>query len=350
MRNTMATTADDALLAIPTLPAKIHFVWVGGPIPEKYLHSIRRLAIAAAKSGIEVNLWTNSQANYEKTAEKLDLPMPDNFRIRDIQELKEGMGKDELYQSDERFERFWNYVNREMVGLKNLAAASDILRYEILRQEGGYYFDTDTEFELDEKSVLTIDPLEHGFKKIGSLLQDKLHDMFDGNDIIAAVPNHPAIQQVLLNVLENYKQLDINAGPAGQRLATGMRDAKGSMDEKRSLQDEQFFGRRPLTARASGPAILRKVVAQYAATLPDQHIENKRKLFFSTADSDRSAFGIQVLGVLVRSHSAQSWLQRSTPSSFDDASTFFSTRQERKQSGDGVKPQLAPSSDRKHSR
>jgi len=272
-----------AQFAALTLPPKIHFVWVGGPVPEKYLHSIRRLAIAAAKSGIEVNLWTNKQTNFEKTAEKLDLPMPDNFRVRDTQELQNGMRGDELYQSDERFERFWNYVSREMVGLKNLAAASDILRYEILRQEGGYYFDSDTEFELDEKSVLTIDPLEHGFKKIGSLLQDKLNDMFDGNDILAAVPNHPVMQQVLLSVLENYKQLDINAGPAGQKLATGMRDAKWSMDEKRSLQDEQFFGRRPLTARASGPVILRTVVAQYAARLPDQHIENKRKLFLTSA-------------------------------------------------------------------
>ncbi|OGT47840.1 MAG: hypothetical protein A3E83_03205 [Gammaproteobacteria bacterium RIFCSPHIGHO2_12_FULL_41_20] len=238
-----------------TFPAKIHFIWVGGPIPEHYLRSIQRLAIAAKKTGIEVSLWTDAQAHYERTAEKLAMSMPDNFRVRDIHELDTGMQRDSFYQQDKRYERFWSYINREMVGLKNLAAASDILRYEILRQEGGYYFDTDTEFYLDENTILKLDNVDYGFKKIGHLSREGAEG---GNDIMAAVPGHAILERALLLVFERYRDLDTQ-GPLSQSIHQ-------TMDDKRKLAEFMFHGRRPLTIELSGPGVMRDAMKSYMTT------------------------------------------------------------------------------------
>lgn len=73
-----------------TLPSKIHFVWVGGPIRAQYLRTIMDVAAVALKSGFEVNLWVDNEMNYIKTSTQEGIDIP-NLRIRNVHELEEGM-------------------------------------------------------------------------------------------------------------------------------------------------------------------------------------------------------------------------------------------------------------------
>lgn len=147
-------------------PQKIHFIWLGGPIYPKYLKSIQGVAELAKIDGYEINLWVDNERNYYKTADQEQIHIP-NLRIRKIREELYAnqihdpfylgndpdfsIKKDEATNDDEekpgdRSKHFQSYVERELVGFKNFAAAADLLRLEILRQEGGWYFDTDTYF------------------------------------------------------------------------------------------------------------------------------------------------------------------------------------------------------------
>jgi len=144
-------------------PALFHFIWIGGPIPPEYLHDLQRITKVAKKSGFQVNFWVDSLLNYHQTSVAYDIDIPD-LQIKSIDELIEGMKQDPFHGEDLNFSRFLSYVNREMIGYKNLASASDWLRYEILRQFGGYYFDTDLKFILDEHSLFIPDELPLGIK------------------------------------------------------------------------------------------------------------------------------------------------------------------------------------------
>ncbi|KTD76582.1 TcdA/TcdB catalytic glycosyltransferase domain-containing protein [Legionella waltersii] len=155
------------------IPKKIHFIWIGGPIPEKYLKSILGLAQVAKLSGYELNVWVDNEDNYRKPLNHMhknlhgsDLAVSNDsldkvlgIKVRTIEGLKSRMYGDNadsyykgsdpdfpLQKGEDRAKDFWDCVDRERVGFKNLAAASDFLRIEILRQEGGFYLDADTEF------------------------------------------------------------------------------------------------------------------------------------------------------------------------------------------------------------
>ncbi len=52
------------------VPKKIHFIWLGSPIPQKYLFSISELSSVAKRSGFTINLWVDKESNYWKAIEK----------------------------------------------------------------------------------------------------------------------------------------------------------------------------------------------------------------------------------------------------------------------------------------
>ncbi|WP_028387829.1 TcdA/TcdB catalytic glycosyltransferase domain-containing protein [Legionella fairfieldensis] len=151
---------DDVILNSQPIPKTLHVVWVGGPIYPEYLKSLQRVVEAAKRGGYQVNLWLDDEKNYFKTAVKEQLHIP-NLRLRDIKnELLAPLSKDPFYQGQDsgfplkpeekpgdRAKLFQHNIERELIGFKNFAAASDLIRYEILRKEGGWYFDTDTYFK-----------------------------------------------------------------------------------------------------------------------------------------------------------------------------------------------------------
>ncbi|MFZ0218909.1 MAG: glycosyltransferase [Candidatus Aquirickettsiella sp.] len=158
----------------------------------------------------------------------MDLAVLNHPQIRNIDELADKMQEDSFYlennlnevankttvspffKENNIFNGFWQCVKREMIGLKNLAAASDLLRYAILYQEGGYYFDTDTKFHLTPESILCSENNILGFKVQGAYaIENDIFSFGGGNDLIAALPKHPILKQVIKDLLHAYNKGDL---------------------------------------------------------------------------------------------------------------------------------------------
>lgn len=224
------------------IPPKIHFIWVGGSIPEKYLRTILQIAGAAEKGGFELNLWVDEKKNYLNTSIAANISIP-YLKIREVSKLAKNMIDDDFYKGkirniekeaemenesdnketasltkeddnrDNKYEKFWTIVNNEMVGHKNFASAADLLRLEILRQEGGYYFDTDTVF-VEGLEKFERESVSWGIK----IHADLMYSLLPGkkshfspryqnmnNNVIGALPNNFIIQDTIDIVLSRYQ-------------------------------------------------------------------------------------------------------------------------------------------------
>lgn len=212
------------------IPNKIHFIWLGNILQQRYLIPILTLASIARRSDFEINLWVDKESNYWRAldAYPMDLAVINHPQIRNIEELADKMKEDSFYlennlneiankttvspffRENNTFNDFWQCVKREMIGLKNLAAASDLLRYAILYQAGGYYFDTDTKFHLTPKSILCSENSILGFKVQGAYaIENDIFSFGGGNDLIAALPKHPILKQIIKDLLHAYKKGDL---------------------------------------------------------------------------------------------------------------------------------------------
>jgi inositol phosphorylceramide mannosyltransferase catalytic subunit len=126
----------------PTIPKKIHWIWLGSPLPEKYkkIHATWR----QKHPGWEFKLWTDN----------------------DIAGLN--------LKNKEQFDKAINWGEK-----------SDILRYEILERFGGLYIDVDFECLQSFDWLHTICDFYAG------IAYDKRPLLYNG--LIGATPNHPII-------------------------------------------------------------------------------------------------------------------------------------------------------------
>lgn len=192
-------------------PKEIHFIWIGGPIPPKYLQTIKRITALANKSGFKVNLWVDDEMNYHQTAAKHDLSISD-LKIRNIDELLKRIHSDPFYKTEDRMKYFQYCVEREGVGFKNLSAAGDFLKYELIRQQGGYYFDTDTIFQYKWEALTeAIKQVRNHIKKAEKLLgeiKEQLNDASltsDQKDFLATKQENIESELASLKMIEKKK-------------------------------------------------------------------------------------------------------------------------------------------------
>ena len=339
------------------IPKKIHYIWVGGPIPKEYLINMILAAKVAQDSGIELNVWVDDEKNIYKTLQKinsgtLEIPQSNKIagiQIRNINELLPRMKEDAFLKEGDRYKQIQNYIRREMIGFKNLAAASDLLRYVILLLEGGCYLDTDNELIIikdnNGKNIKTKDFIEQslisGFQVNGSYYGSFNH--FDalqfagGNDIINTIPQHPIIKDTIDISLKNYKQLDQNSAYNCKVLGLSPDNELSEMDEKRwpySINgntnstdgNENMFcsGRMALTMEcAAGPRSLCDAVIQFWQKY--LKIETDSEKHFEMLDAIESA----KKKLPIKSESHMTWLKTPAKRSpaFDTSSlrgTLFS--------------------------
>lgn len=263
------------------IPKQIHYVWVGGPIKEKYLKDILYTAQLARNSGFIVNIWVNDAKNIHKTLERIypdliEMPASNKIagiHIRHINELFPRMKEEKFFQEDNRGRDIQSYINREMIGFKNLASASDFLRYLILYFEGGYYIDTDVQIEFQEEGSPTFaeEKLLVGFKAnmVNTHADGSAYSNWVGNnDMIAALPKHPIIKETLLLSLSNYKDLDKSASMSNKRWPYSK--------DKRSLTIEV----------AAGPGSLAAALRNFWSNhIKEEKDHCKQHGVFSTLDS-----------------------------------------------------------------
>ncbi|TAK74023.1 MAG: hypothetical protein EPO11_07555 [Gammaproteobacteria bacterium] len=341
----------DALLKVmlkgEELPKKMHFVWLGGPITEQYLQSIGKLSSLATANGFEVNIWVDNEKNITAPLEKMlrERNMPDveipaevfGIKVRNINELQEEMKNDPFYQQGNRLKQFNSYVNREMIGFRNLASASDLLRYEILRQEGGYYFDCDTEFRLTGKEDVAPDspPLgivtntEFSFTKKTGKIELKTAT----NDILGVVPHHPVIENVINQSMKNYQEFDKKLTKDEKAILdqtktlTGFNPQEHStkMDVKRypygnEISQEHILfsvvpNKRNLSITAAGPAAFLEVMKDFCK-------KNVSSLEVMEASTIKQGKQFKVADIRVVSHSDKTWLKKPKDTRYFDTSSL----------------------------
>ncbi|HAT6976708.1 TPA: glycosyltransferase [Legionella pneumophila] len=312
---------EDEEYEISTIPSKIHFVWVGGPIPAQYLRTIMDVAAVALKSDFEVNLWVDNDMNYIKTSTQEEIDIP-NLRIRNIHELEEGMRNDPFYEG-ERYKKFWEYVNRERVGFRNLAAAADFFRFEILRQEGGYYFDTDIVFYLHENSQFVADEVAFGIKAhvdlhIGSWRDPRGELKYvvssvgsTNNDIIAAIPEHEVMEAAILNAMQRHEEYD-SSQLTGEYLKRFGRYGN-FMDAKRSpyqLEGARDFRRHQTIA--AGPGALQDALNNFTKgiTVDEHNLLDSLKVGNPNSRVANDKDKKPIMGIEVVSKCDKTWLTK----------------------------------------
>jgi inositol phosphorylceramide mannosyltransferase catalytic subunit len=155
------------------IPPIVHQIWLGSPVPEKYK---RWMESWAGIEGWKYILWTDKEV--------ASLSM----RNRDL------------------------YDNS-----KNFGEKADILRLELLHKFGGLYVDTDFEcvnpalFDRFNKCFdfyIGFEPLEHGI--IGKFNMFKMC-----NALMAAIPGHPLLKDLIENLKANYLAYKRHTGPIG---------------------------------------------------------------------------------------------------------------------------------------
>ena len=132
------------------IPKKIHQIWLGGELPEKYkqfTESWKRF-----HPSWEYRLWTDKDA--------------DEF----------GMTRADAYYSS-----------------KNLGTRSDIFSYEILRRHGGLYCDTDFECLKPFDDLLWLNFFT-------SVAYDARLEMYHG--LMASVPEHPIVNSCVADQIQ----------------------------------------------------------------------------------------------------------------------------------------------------
>ncbi len=141
----------------PIIPRHIHQIWIGGPVPDTF----KKLA----------KTWQEKHPNFKYTL-----------------------------WTDESLKTFkFSHCGEAFKRAQTMGAKVDILRYEIIYQFGGVYFD------IDFECVKSIDPLVRShsfFTGIGG------HD-YVANSVIGATANHPLLER-LLKHLEHKSQEALN--------------------------------------------------------------------------------------------------------------------------------------------
>lgn len=153
------------LSAPPRIPKIVHQIWLGSEVPEKF-HLWMKTWMKLNLHGWEYKLWTDKEVA--------------NFPLHN----------QELYDQ-----------------AKSYGEKSDILRYEILYHQGGLYIDVD--FENKNSLLFTklnnsydfyvgFEPIEHKQPSISSPLI--------GNAVIASIPGHPILENVILDMDAHYQK------------------------------------------------------------------------------------------------------------------------------------------------
>ena len=195
----------------PKIPRHIHYIWIGGPLPKNYWIAIMDMYFVARENGYTINIWTDHINNFKKLKNDQGInefnrfweffaEKSKGFKIRNIKELKK-IADEELLFPTGFLKELWHWIDLEQIGLKNLAAASDLLRCLILSYYGGIYLDTD----IHVMSKLLYSKGKKITNKLTSLNPTYgLLTMFDNNPLLVSHKKHPILLASLLRAVGQY--------------------------------------------------------------------------------------------------------------------------------------------------
>lgn len=270
---------------MPDVPMTIHFVWVGGPIPDKYVENIKHWM--AKNPDYTAKLWIDTAATApEKIAEAISKATIPNIVMCNLNRPSDDKKDQWLSPSP-----LLSFYQDEVTGKDaNYAAACDLIRLKILGDEGGIYIDVDTlpgeeplgKIVLDEKT---------GFRKPPGAT----------NDVLAALPNSPFIAKVKESAINSYKKVYFSAP---------QETAMENIDLHRSKRP--WKDRTETTLDWAGPNAYLKVLSELLDQYEDK--ENQRKLLQEVMPDRFSKKFI--------THSDQNWRDKG-PQNLKEKNNYF---------------------------
>jgi len=342
----------------PALPNKIHFIWIGGPIPTHYLENILKLT-GELEGKVEINLWTDKNPDasnfFDKNWKDPGFIKQPNLKIRHINEIFEEIkhqeksfmfdkiskdipsNKGESQNTIEKnseidlankkeksiFDRSYYEVAKlicslDSIGAKNYAQVTDLLRLLILTVEGGLYLDCDTTFEFSAKKnqeVKEFVELRPPYGFYGNFgwnfsmsgyrgLYTEEWDAVLGNDIIAMMPNHEIGEYALKEMILDFAKL----------LASWTQQEKSNLftlsnlDKKRHDPTDRLIKTIDL-----GPGIMSRAVNHYriehglTQNQPYDLVAPRRVV---ERTKNRTNITCELFGVKMHSQSDQNWVTK----------------------------------------
>lgn len=270
------------------VPKKLHAIWLGGILREAGKKNIAMWK--KANPDYEMNIWIDSStfltdfspAALEQKKEYLQFKQWAKENKVIINDINPDVMDAELQNHSDIFNNMKSQVfyQQEIASPgANFGAASDILRVEILFNEGGVYYDCEDvspeiplkylpAWEKDELPLMGLRDLVVS-EKSGILVH-----AFSGklnNDLLASIPGAPDIARFRDEIEKNYQELYAR----GEKFVMAHRFQQ--------LSSFITFGQDKLksTMKISGPTALRKIVGpQPVNTFPDywRIVENTQAL------------------------------------------------------------------------
>jgi hypothetical protein len=189
------------------VPKKLHAIWLGGILTQTGKSNIERWV--KINPDYEMNVWIDSstylgkELSLEKEYKQFKIWAKNNkIRINDINPDspdRDLVNKPEIFKEMESQNYYLDEISNPG---SNYAAASDILREEILYKEGGVYFDAEDVFPGEPLGDLEVD------EAAGSILfhagVNSKNQEWKNNDLIASIAQGSSISKFRTAIKNNY--------------------------------------------------------------------------------------------------------------------------------------------------
>lgn len=199
---------------MPIIPKKIHFIWVGGSkLPAKYIENI--CAWTERNPSFEVTVWVDHKTADPRYFEEYRKDFYEGVKKTisagggtdaDISARAEDISKRIKFLDIENIASFSGEV-KEIVRYvidrsePNYGMASDFLRYLILYNYGGAYFDTDVKPPLKGslEELTKVFGVDHKNERLYCRSR-----MATGSDVLACTPHVVIMKEMLDCAIKNY--------------------------------------------------------------------------------------------------------------------------------------------------
>jgi len=195
---------------ISPIPKKIHLIWIGGEQPD-YLKSFLK-SFQKNLPGFEIKVWGNKDLNRKKFPKTIDY----------IRKAKKLQGKQIINEYDEKIYD----VNLKPINYSKWAQITDLMRLEIVYNNGGYYFDTTFEilkplYNLFNRKQKFVGCNEYPRFKNAPILSNSFFGAVKGSVILKRL-----LTKAKLNKIDFYNmEVDFETGPG--YLRSGIRKTDG---------------------------------------------------------------------------------------------------------------------------
>lgn len=186
------------------IPKKIHFIWLGSKKPpylRKFMNTFSKYA-----AGYSIRLWGDNDIT------KHNFPITYSYiqKVKKIHgnKIKEYTKQKTMYKSDESPYTYSKF-----------AQISDLMRYEIVNREGGYYFDVNMFLVKDITKLFQRKETFIGCNELGSKIAKS---EILSNSFFGSIPRSPILKRLLsksfLDNMDLYTlDVDFVTGPGALR-------------------------------------------------------------------------------------------------------------------------------------